>query len=198
MNSNVYIHAWDNGTPDALSLSTERHPHDPECKAHIGRINVCNGNYGRTDWQGVARSFRRANGFVISATALLNDYYLDGASQSQRLYTMCHEQGHAYGLPHTDTNHRNADLGNCLDYTVTYSNNLMPGQINYDRLFQLYGSVNSNASTASSEEDHRNRRPQHPENEPAQGTKLCRRKVQRSCHVFGYLDSFGMHATICQ
>jgi len=144
---NVYIHAWDNGTPDALTLTTENHPHDPECEAHIGRINVCNGDYGNTDWQGVARTFRRATGFVLSSTAMLNDYHLKEASLAQRLYTMCHEQGHAYGLDHTDENHYNVDLGECMDYTAKYSNNLMPGQVNFDRLYHLYGSVNTDAST---------------------------------------------------
>ena len=29
----------------------------------------------------------------------------------QHLYTMCHELGHGWGLPHTDENHLNRDRG---------------------------------------------------------------------------------------
>jgi hypothetical protein len=50
--------------------------------------------------------------------------------------------GHGFGLPHTDENFNNADLGNCLDYTNRPSNNLRPGAYNCDRLKTMYGTVN--------------------------------------------------------
>ena len=62
---------------------------------------------------------------------------------------MCHELGHCLALSHTDTNHYNADLGDCMDYTTTYSNNLNPGQVNFDRLFSLYGSADGPSVTGS-------------------------------------------------
>lgn len=54
---------------------------------------------------------------------------------------MCHEIGHGFGLPHTDENFHNADLGNCLDYTNRPKNNLHPDESNYKRLQSLYGVV---------------------------------------------------------
>ena len=39
---------------------------------------------------------------------------------------------------HTDENFDNPDLGNCLDYTSKPSNNLHPGQINFQALQDLY------------------------------------------------------------
>lgn len=54
---------------------------------------------------------------------------------------MCHEVGHAFGLPHTDENFDNEDLGNCLDYTDNFAANMHPDKSNYDFLFDLYGSV---------------------------------------------------------
>lgn len=87
-----YIAAWDNGTPDALTLTTGKFPHDPECGAYPGRANVCNGNYGNTEWRGLNTAFLR-NGLVHHSVAKLNDYHLDRESESQKKYTMCHELG---------------------------------------------------------------------------------------------------------
>lgn len=87
-----YITAWDNGTPDALTLTTRKFPHDPDCSAHSGRANVCNFNYGNTDWRGLNTAFLR-NGFVQHSVAKLNDFHLDRESEDQKRYTMCHELG---------------------------------------------------------------------------------------------------------
>ena len=72
----------------------------------------------------------------------MNEHYLLNADYDERLYTMCHELGHGYGLPHTDENFNNKDLGNCLDYTNRPSNNLRPGLANCNRLLEMYGAVN--------------------------------------------------------
>jgi hypothetical protein len=87
-----YIAAWDNGTPDALTLSSRKFPHDPECDAFPGRANVCNGNYGDTPWRGINTAFLR-DGFVHHTVAKLNDFHLDRESEEQKKYTMCHELG---------------------------------------------------------------------------------------------------------
>eukprot|EP00339_Tiarina_fusa_P003199 CAMPEP_0117071838 /NCGR_PEP_ID=MMETSP0472-20121206/50521_1 /TAXON_ID=693140 ORGANISM="Tiarina fusus, Strain LIS" /NCGR_SAMPLE_ID=MMETSP0472 /ASSEMBLY_ACC=CAM_ASM_000603 /LENGTH=117 /DNA_ID=CAMNT_0004795613 /DNA_START=288 /DNA_END=637 /DNA_ORIENTATION=- len=52
---------------------------------------------------------------------------------------MCHEVGHAFGLPHTDEDFENEDLGNCLDYTNNWDVNKHPSAINYAYLIDLYG-----------------------------------------------------------
>lgn len=71
----------------------------------------------------------------------MNEFYLLNADYDERLYTMCHELGHGYGLPHTDENFNNKDQGNCLDYTNRPSNNLRPGLANCKRLLDMYGSI---------------------------------------------------------
>lgn len=136
------IQEWDNGSPDSLTLSTEKLSHDPECEERTGFIHVCNGNYGANGWIGLAVVWSKTStGLIVSAQAFMNDYYLKQASMSKRKYTMCHEIGHTVGLPHTDTNHYNLDLGNCLDYTTRPWNNEHPGQVNFDKLYDMYGSV---------------------------------------------------------
>jgi len=87
-----YIQRWDNGQPDALTLTSRKFPHDPECAEYTGRVNVCNGNYGNTEWRGVNTAFLQG-GFVRHSVAKLNDYHLDRESQNQKRYTMCHELG---------------------------------------------------------------------------------------------------------
>jgi hypothetical protein len=84
--------------------------------------------------------YKSANdpGAIVNSVAKMNEYYLYNAEYESRQYTMCHEIGHGFGLPHTDENMYNADMGNCLDYTSTPANNMHPGQVNFDRLASMY------------------------------------------------------------
>ena len=109
----IAIDQWDNGNPDALTLSVTRVTVDNACSAVTGKLKVCNGDYGETKWRGINQVIL-SNGFIISSVAKLNEFYLATADEDQRQYTTCHEIGHGFGLPHTDENFYNADLGNCM------------------------------------------------------------------------------------
>ena len=61
---------------------------------------------------------------------------------------------HTTGLPHTDENFNNPDLGNCLDYTVTPKNNMHPDESNYRRLASIYGTVGGGGRKLLRENDH--------------------------------------------
>jgi hypothetical protein len=52
--------------------------------------------------------------------------------------------GHGFGLPHTDENYSNTNLGNCLDYTSHVQGNLSPGSFNYNLLSLMYGTIPPN------------------------------------------------------
>jgi hypothetical protein len=145
---NDRVVAWDNGTPDALTLTTLKVSYDFDCSVVDGKVKVCNGNYGKTDWKGITTTLFW-NDFIQNAVVAMNDYFLDNENEASRYYTMCHEIGHSFGLPHTDENFYNKDQGNCMDYTSWPQNNVNPGQFNFDHLAEMYGVVDPSASTSA-------------------------------------------------
>lgn len=121
----------------ALTLSTERVEVDHTCKRVDGVMVVCNANFGATGWVGInENSIMR--GVITSSVAKMNEYYLRNANYDHRRFTMCHEVGHGLGLPHTDENPYNRNLGNCLDYTDDPEDNVLPGEVNFDKLANMY------------------------------------------------------------
>jgi hypothetical protein len=132
---------WNSGTPDALTLTTKRITVESECTAVDGVMKVCNGDYGETGWRGI-NEYATINDRIVSSSAKMNEFYVKASDTTERQYTMCHEIGHGFGLPHTDENFYNPVQGNCLDYTeIKKESNLKPGQVNYDKLVGLYGVV---------------------------------------------------------
>jgi hypothetical protein len=129
---------WDNGTPDALTLVTQRIPYEFDCRAVNGKLKVCNGNYGNTRWKGL-NEISIQGSIIRSSTAKMNEYYLTSSNDDARLYTMCHEIGHGFGLPHWDEDFFNQDLGNCMDYTNRPQDNKTPDTSNFEFLAELYG-----------------------------------------------------------
>jgi hypothetical protein len=70
---------------DALSLTTQKVPHDPDCSARFGALKACNGDYGKTNWRGINTSVLR-NDLIAYSTSKLNDFHLKTADE--KLYTM--------------------------------------------------------------------------------------------------------------
>lgn len=72
---------------DALTLSSQRIPHDPKCNPSRGRLKVCNGDYGLTEWKGLNTAVMSASsGFVVYSVSKLNDYHLK--TDDDKAYTM--------------------------------------------------------------------------------------------------------------
>lgn len=137
------VQDWDNGNPDALTLSTQKMDYDADCSFQDGIMKVCNKDYGETGWKGLNEYMVDGSNTIVNSRAKMNEYYLNGASSEERLYVMCHEIGHGFGLAHTDESFVNANLGNCLDYTNSFTDEqIRPGTINYERLEEKYGTVN--------------------------------------------------------
>jgi hypothetical protein len=87
-------------TPTSLLLFTKELTTDSSCSSISNAIKVCNGDYGDTGWKGINEAMVTSNGWITESTARMNDYYLSSASDGEKLYTMCHETGHAWGLNH--------------------------------------------------------------------------------------------------
>jgi len=117
----IAVQDWDNGTPDSLTLSTKLDTPDSQCSPVDGVMKVCNGNYGETGWKGINEvSFQGRT--ILASVAKMNEAYFEGSqdSENKRQYTMCHEIGHGFGLPHTDEKFWNRDLGNCKLYGMKH------------------------------------------------------------------------------
>jgi hypothetical protein len=133
---------WDSGTPDSLTLKTTQGEPDYACSTVPRTLKVCNGNYGETTWRGINKLLLQ-DGTIYASAARMNEFYFAGNHKDldQRQYTMCHEIGHGFGLPHTDESFTNADLGNCMDYTNRPANNRQPATANFVFLKELYGVI---------------------------------------------------------
>jgi hypothetical protein len=133
----------------SLSLSTNTAKFGDDRCSHINDVmRVCNGEYGRDiGWQGVNEALfyedtTLGKKIIVSSVAIINDSYLRRKSDAQKLYVMCHELGHGFGLPHRDERTWNRDLGSCLDYTRNYRVNMRPDtDVDFQNLTNLYGTL---------------------------------------------------------
>lgn len=72
---------------ESLILSSQRVPYDADCNPSRGRLKVCNGNYGNTDWRGLNTAVVSVStGFVVYSVSKLNDFHLE--TDDDKLYTM--------------------------------------------------------------------------------------------------------------
>ena len=139
---NTAVKDWDNGTPDALALTiTYASAPDPKCSPVRGIMKVCNNWYGKSGWTGLNEVYYDENGYITYSIAKMNEDYLNGGTDGEKQYVMCHELGHGFGLPHRDESITNVDLGTCLDYTRRPSANQHPDNVDYENLASLYGTV---------------------------------------------------------
>jgi hypothetical protein len=80
----------------ALALTIVPDNDGPPCEKHTrGMVKVCNKDYTQTDWTGL-NELLFENGWIVSSVAMMNEYYLRNARDTERQYVMCHELGHAW------------------------------------------------------------------------------------------------------
>ncbi len=121
------------------------------CKATLGRVEVCNSRYGNTGWLGIAQVWVSNGTHITQATTKLNDTYFNTAKYNTtawRNLVSCQEVGHTFGLDHQDEAFDNPNLGTCMDYTNDPSTNQHPNQHDYDELALIYAHLDT-STTAS-------------------------------------------------
>lgn len=135
---------------DVLSedLSSDEPEESFYCGHRLGKIRVCNGFHGETGWAGINQvsysyslSSNNAVKTIKSSVAVMNDTYLNKASDDEKQYTACHEIGHGLSLGHRDVDQTNPNLGTCLDYTNNFAANISPDEIDFEMLKEKYGEI---------------------------------------------------------
>lgn len=113
-----------------------------QCKPSAGRVEVCNANYGRNGWLGLAQIWI-SNGHITQGTAKMNDSYFSlsqYADPVKRQHVMCQEVGHTFGLGHQDES--GADLNTCMDYASALDNPV-PNAHDFEELASIYGHLDT-------------------------------------------------------
>ena len=122
------------------------------CKATVGRVEVCNSKYGNNGWLGIAQVWVTGGEHITQGTVKLNDTYFNTAKYNTvawRALVVCQEIGHTLGLDHQDETFSNTNLGTCMDYTNDPSSNQHPNQHDYDELEAIYAHLDA-TNTAKS------------------------------------------------
>lgn len=137
---------WSWTTSSALNLSVVAGQSNPRnCRAALGRVEVCNAKYGNNGWLGVA-SIWVSGDHIVQGTTKLNDTYFNTAKYNTpawRNLVMCQEVGHTLGLDHQDEDFNNTPLGTCTDYSSDPTLNQHPNQHDYDMLETIYAHLDT-------------------------------------------------------
>lgn len=131
------------------------------CRATVGRVEVCNSKYGNNGWLGIAQIWVNGN-HITKGITKMNDTYFNTPTYNTpawKRFVVCQEVGHTFGLDHQDENFNNVNLGTCMDYTSDPDGTLAnPDQLNnehpnthdYDQLGVIYSHFDSFTSALSS------------------------------------------------
>jgi hypothetical protein len=129
---------------DAPVVGSNKNPFS--CEPTLGRVEVCNADYGATGWLGVAQIWiYRGGSHIAQGTVELNDYYFGRSSyaynnSAEQLHVVCQEVGHTFGLDHQSET--GESLNTCMDYyhntSSTDTLSTHPNQGDYDELRCIY------------------------------------------------------------
>jgi len=128
------------------------------CKATLGRVEVCNSKYGANGWLGIA-SIWISGSHITQGTVKLNDTYFSTSTYNKpawRNMVMCQEVAHTFGLDHQDENFSNPNLGTCMDYTNDPArddgagDNQSPNAHDFEELVTIYSHLDATTTLSQS------------------------------------------------
>lgn len=123
------------------------------CSAPAGQVRICNLEYGRNGWLGIAGISIDANGHIVSGYTKLNDTYFSTSFYNNvdwKQSVTCQELGHDIGLDHQDEDFDNTSLMTCMDYQDPPWP--VPNGHDYDQLEEIYGHTDSYNSYADEDD----------------------------------------------
>ncbi len=119
-----------------------------ECRASLGRVEVCSAFYGRNGWLGVA-SISLSGSHITKATVKVNNTYYSLArynTPESRAHTMCQEIGHTFGLGHTSEN--GSSQQTCMDYSDD-PDSIAPNAHDYGQLATIYAHLDKTTTVGT-------------------------------------------------
>lgn len=151
----LVVSDW-NGAPGPLTLSSANaEPEDrPDACDNVATeaagdeiqnsIHVCNAEYGKNGWLGLARIWLAADGHIDAGVALMNDSYFQ---ESDSVYNnsiawrhvLCQEVGHTFGLDHQGSPKKQS----CMNdrWGLTNPDFQSPNPHDFDTLNEIYGTA---------------------------------------------------------
>lgn len=127
-----------------------------KCTMVKGTTQVCNGNYGKNGWLGLA-SINISGDHITQGTAKMNDSYFSTAkynNPNERRHVMCQEIAHTFGLGHQSEDGSSQD--SCMDYfsntgvNATSTLSTRPNAHDFEELNLIYDHVDGTTTLASS------------------------------------------------
>ncbi len=119
------------------------------CAPTTGRVEVCNGRYGRNGWLGLASIWLTSGDHIVQGTVKVNDTYFSMPQYNtpdEKRHVMCQEVGHTFGLGHTSED--GSSQGTCMDYS-TSPDSTRPNQHDYDQLASIYAHLDNTTTVGA-------------------------------------------------
>src|SRR3982750_1253240 len=110
-----------------------------------GTTQVCNDNYGRNGWLGLASINITGGTHITQGSAKINDTYFNSPTYNnvnEKEHVMCQEVAHTFGLDHQSTDGSSQD--SCMDYFSNTGANASstlstkPNKHDFDELNVIY------------------------------------------------------------
>jgi hypothetical protein len=120
-----------------------------QCKATMGRVEVCSASYGRNGWLGLASISITGGTHITQGTVKVNDTYFAMAQYNtpdERAHVMCQEIGHTFGLGHTSED--GSTQNTCMDYSQSPTSTA-PNAHDYAQLETIYSHLDSTTTVGT-------------------------------------------------